>query len=418
MGIVRYPVECPGCREKILLRLAVGLDDRQPFFYVCPKCKAATRGALLWHGGAHTSLELSDGHQLSPTAKSDSALSINPEFPALPTTRSMAEPGGSAFLMFSGLLPGKSLPAYLDVTRGIRPVLKEQWPAIERLTTYYLNRDWSHFDRAAKGFLPSKMKRISHEWQRDDLTHRLYDTLFIPILVLDGRMYYPEMKSEFNELWTKSRPHFAAVTAFAKSEADADAFRAVHQDLFQHLARYVQLLGAVLPGLLCNMLPDEHQAKVDAWRLFRDDYELLRDLYIQAFETCHKALRWVLGTVNADAHGDPNTFAITTAVAARGVKKASTSLDSFDQLPSVEKRKWLGLLPVWDRHWDDLFDRHLRNDIGHAAARHDLPSGTIRRDKKHALPYTRFVQRVQRLIHGLIVTVNALKMVRVYSVLT
>ena len=417
MGIVRYPVECPGCREKILLRLGVGLDERQPFFYVCPKCHAATRGALLWHGGAPTSLELSDGRELAATAKCSSALSINPEFPAVPTARSMAEPGGSAFLMFSGLLPGKSLMAYLDVTRGIRPVLKKQWPAVERLTTYYLNRDWPHFDRAAKGFLPSKMKRSAHEWQRDDLTHRLYDTLFIPLLVLDGTMYYPEMKREFNELWTHTRPNFSAVRAYAKSEADAEDFRAVHQDLFQHIARYIRLLGAVLPGLLCNMLPGEHQPKIEGWRLFRDDYELLRDLYIQAFETCHKALRWVIGTVNADAHGDANKFAATAAVTTHGIKKTPTSLDSFDHLPSAEKRKWLGLLPVWDRHWDDLFDRHLRNDIGHAAAHHDLPSGMIRRDKKHALPYTRFVQRTQRLIHGLIVTVNALKMVRVYSVL-
>ena len=76
MGIVRYPVECPGCREKILLRLAVGLDERQPFFYVCPKCKAATRDDLVWHGQADTSLELSDGRQLASSAKCDFALSL------------------------------------------------------------------------------------------------------------------------------------------------------------------------------------------------------------------------------------------------------------------------------------------------------------------------------------------------------
>jgi len=127
----------------------------------------------LWHGDAKTSLELSDGRQLASSASCDSALSINPEFPSVPTARSMAEPGGSAFLMFSGLLPGKALSGYIGVTRGISPVLKERWPALDRVTTYYLNRDWPHFDRAAKQFLPPKVKRITQEWQRDDLTHRL-----------------------------------------------------------------------------------------------------------------------------------------------------------------------------------------------------------------------------------------------------
>lgn len=58
MGVVRYAVECPGCSDKIVLRLGIGYDKRQPFFYVCGRCRAATRGALTVHEGAKTTLEL------------------------------------------------------------------------------------------------------------------------------------------------------------------------------------------------------------------------------------------------------------------------------------------------------------------------------------------------------------------------
>ncbi len=74
-------MECPGCSAPVLLRLGVGHDARQPFFYVCPRCKAATRAALLWDGGAGTTLELSAGRLLDGDADFVGAVSINPEIP-------------------------------------------------------------------------------------------------------------------------------------------------------------------------------------------------------------------------------------------------------------------------------------------------------------------------------------------------
>jgi hypothetical protein len=98
LGITRHPVECPGCQAPILLRLGVGHESRQRFYYVCPKCKAATKGALLWHGGARTELELADGGRLDTDEKCVAALSINPELPSFPETKSMAEFGGSPWI--------------------------------------------------------------------------------------------------------------------------------------------------------------------------------------------------------------------------------------------------------------------------------------------------------------------------------
>ena len=179
--------------------------------------------------------------------------------------------------------------------------------------------------------------------------------------------------------------------------------------LFDNVGRYIRLIGAVFPGFLCDLLPDEHQPEVDRLRLFRDEYELLRDLYIQSFETCHKALRWVVGSHNASASGDPNVFTAVPGMSPEVSARVPRELDAFSKLVSAKKREWLKALPVWDQHWDQIFDRHLRNDIGHASARHDLPAGVILREGRQPIPYTRFVQRVHRIVHALLACTNVLK---------
>lgn len=416
MGVVRYPVECPGCSAPVLLRLGVGHDSRQPFFYVCPRCKAATKGALLWDGGAGTILELAAGRLLDCEADYVGAVSINPEIPAFAGAKSMAEPGGSAFLTFVQWLGGEQIQRYQAADAHARGWLQSDWPALERVTTYYINRDWEHFDPAIAKLLPtSAAKELSIGWKRDHYVYRLYDVALAPIWTLDPSKHFLELKTSWNRLWEPKRKNFTAVVAFAKEEANTSDFLNVQSDLFRCISRYVALFPAILPGLLCNMLPDKHQAEVDGLRLFRDEFEVLRDLYIQTFEAAHKALRWVIGASNASKRGDHNRFIAVPGIPERIGKNPPKSLDGFSLLFSGTKRAWLPLVPEWDRRWDALLDRDLRNDLGHGTARHDLASGLINRKAGPPLAYTRFVQSCQRLLQPLLACAGALKIVQVYS---
>lgn len=416
MGIVRYPVECPGCFSGIVLRLAIGHDARQPFFYVCPNCRAATRGALIWDGGAGTELELAAGRCLDSEEGCTLAVSINPEIPAVATATSLADPGGSAFLTFFGWLGPEKIQLFQAASAQLRHLVSADWAALERLTTYYINRDWAHFDIALGTLLPEEAaKDLSLDWKRDHYIHFLYDLFLGPIWTLDPDKNYLEMKVAWNALWSPDRANFSALTALARSEADTKEFRDAQDDLLKCIGRYVNLYGALMPGLMCNMLPEVHQREVDALRLFRDEYEVLRDLYIQSFEASHKALRWVVAAANADTHGDHRRFVPVSGISEDVSKKPPVDLDGFSRLTSAWKRQWLAIVPEWNQRWDNLFDRHLRNDLGHASARHDLATGLIHRYQKPALPYTRFVQETQRVIHPLVACANAMKIVRVYS---
>jgi len=90
----------------------------------------------------------------------------------------------------------------------------------------------------------------------------------------------------------------------------------------------------MFPGVLSDLLPNEHQAEVDRLRLFRDEYELLRDLYIQSFETCHKALRWVVGSANASDSADPNVFTPVAGMKPEVSARPPRDLDAFSKLVS------------------------------------------------------------------------------------
>ena len=415
MGIVRYAVECPGCKSGIVLSLGVGHEKRQSFFYVCPKCCAATKGALIWNGGAHTRLEIADGRKLRSEQNCTEVVSINPEIPAFAGARSMAEQGGSAFITFFQWLGADGIQSYQAAFYQMRHLIDADWKRLSRLSTYYLNHDARHFDETLKALLPAGQRLPTADWERDHIVHYFYEIFFAPVWALHPERYFMEMTTAWNALWSSDRPYYKEMVSFARDEANSTAFINTQRDLFEQIGRYVDLMAAMLPGLLCDLLPKEHQSQVDQLRLFRDEYELLRDLYIQAFETSHKVLRWVVGGANVDSHGDPSKFVPVGGMNPALVKHPPKNLDVFTRSASAAKREWLALLPEWHTRWDALLDRHLRNDIGHASARHQLSTGLIQRDSGSPLAYTRFVQKTQRIIHPLLACANVLKIMRIYA---
>ena len=91
------------------------------------------------------------------------------------------------------------------------------------------------------------------------------------------------------------------------------------------------------------------------------------------------------------------------------------SMDAFSDLVSANKRIWLKMLPVWDSHWDEFFDRSLRNDIGHASVRHRLSDGALERSNGTLLPYLDFVRIASRSLNPLLAVLNSMKMHLIFA---
>ena len=100
--IIRYGVTCPGCDSKIVLRIGVGGDDAEHFFYVCAKCQTPTKCVqrLIYEPRPHTRLELEEGELVDAASASADwqTITIHPELPALPAASRMGDTGGSPFI--------------------------------------------------------------------------------------------------------------------------------------------------------------------------------------------------------------------------------------------------------------------------------------------------------------------------------
>jgi hypothetical protein len=416
MGVVRCPVECPGCKGKITLRLGVGMDARQPFFYVCGDCKAATKGALLLDStkeGPTTEVELEAGHILDSFDGCTQTIHLNPEIPSVADAPDFSHPGGSAFIFHFQNLGPERMQFWEHQVQEFEHFVRNGWPALKRLTAYYLNSDWPRFDKAVPELVEG-MPEIKEQWRREDVIHQLYDHAFLVLLAL-GPPHYPEMKLEWNALWDSTRPNWRAMTAFAAREAGTGGFHQLQRDVFHLLEQFTDLRRTLAAGFLLDMYPPGKEKERDGLRMFRDDFPMLRDFYIQAFEKCHRGLRYVIGAVNAEARGNENAFPAWPSKPFSRPDKVLKNLDEFEKLVNANKRLWLKTLPKWDNVWDEFFDRSFRNDIGHASVRHQLSDGVLVRDDDPPQPYLDFVRRAARVGNPILMLLNVLKILCIYA---
>ena len=412
MGIQRFHIRCAGCKEIIRLRLTVGTDENQPFYFPCPVCGAPSRGLFRYLGGTKTDLTLESGELLLEDVADAPSVSISADIPSIASARQMHERGGSAFMHFARLVGLDQMQRFIPLADTARAQSKRFGPVLARLISYYRTQDWQRFDSNLKDLLPEGAPLPTKNWQRSDVLHRAFDLLLLPVLAVGSDPLYPEMKAEWNGLWSSEWAHHEALLRYAERECRTATLLTCQRDLLMCLERYLSHMQGILPGALCNMVPDKFRVELDELRLFRDDFEALRDLYINGFEACHRAIRWIVAAANVAQRGDEGLF---PASARSAVHKTPKSPLQFDKLPSANKRLYLLCLPTWDKAWDSLLDRPLRNDFGHASARHDLTTGMLHRDGRPDLRYHSFLQRVHLMGHALLACANALKVIQIYG---
>jgi len=391
--ITRYYVACPGCDSTILLRLSVGLEREQPFYFVCRNCNAATRGKLvIWYepcpGGK---LELEAGTVIDGVVPHDQVVNIHPSFPSIPEAGEIWEEGGSPFLMHQKLLGDR----FSEVNSRLNTFCQakdKDWPKLRRLIGYYIDRNWKPFDDEGRRIFEEEWPRIADDWHRHDIIHKLLDVFLLPLCV---NRYYLDMKIEWCTSSIFKHPS-KILFSFVSECVESGELRSAQRDIFHCLEQFVENTGGLLPGL--SVLLYDGKNRPSNLRLFRDDFPRLRDLYVATFETCHHLLRYPLATINIQERKNAGDFGV-------GRKK---SLGAFDKLKNAKKAEYLDCLPVWQAYWPIVLDRNLRNLISHHEIRHDLPSGKLVVPGEE-IPYSDFVSKCILLIHPILAMANALK---------
>ena len=398
--IIRHTVSCSGCEAHILLRISVGLDDVQPFYFVCSKCNAATRGKLLiqYEPELDAKLEIESGEILAKEEDISQTISIHSNLPMKAEAKEMWDDGGSPFIMhFSGL--GDNYYEFDARLKEFKEIAKNDWLKVQRWIGYYLDNNWSQFDLEYENIFKGSLGEPKEIWHRHDLLHRSLDFLF-SFLWVDP--YYPNMKKEWAELVVKGEKENLGITDYMEKEMNSGNVNKIQKEIFHCLSLFMKHRDAILPGLVIEMYePERKERLIEELRLFRDEFSELRDLYISTFEACHDTLKFVMAINNIVFRGNADDFGSSP--------KTPNNMKKFEKLTSFNKSSLINNLPSWEANWNFLLNRKIRNAIGHNSVRHDLPSGLLILDDGTSLPYLEFVIMTLRLIHPLLLSANVLK---------
>ena len=367
---------------------------------MCKNCNIPTRGRqTIWYKPTPgAKIDLEDGEQIPPQENVYQTINIHPDLPSVPTLNAM--PTGSPFMMTHQLL-GKNFDNYKRRYDGFKEITSNSWKVIRRLWSFYLDEKWE--------LLNNEAKKIFDDWPenpniiaKNDIPHRLLDHTFMPIMC---DLFFPEMKKEWN--FANGQCMEDQLENYQKYISSLEKKIIIEQQkrLFHCVEEYVAKSSAFLPAFPLSMYDPDNKTGIDIneLRIFRDEFPALRDLYITTFEACHKILTHIAAINNIIVNGNPNQFT------SREVK----NLKAFDKKPNAFKIGFCTNFTTWQGHWDTIFDRKIRNAIGHSSIRHDLTTGLLMSEKSDPVPYLEFCKKTLLLIHPLMACLNVLKMMKI-----
>lgn len=397
--ITRFDIRCTGCGGGVRLRIAVGEEEHQHFYLICPPCSSALTGILQTdQEAAKLNQLLIDGKPADFEAADDqSVVTVFNDMPVDPAASSMMSPSGSPFMMHLRSL-GESYEVWSQSRRQFLALCENDWHNVKRWWGFYVRQDWGRFDEHAREYWSDDWPSAPTTMQRHDAIHRALELLFVPLF---PRGQYAYSKAAARQgLDSHAVQRLSAFSSNWSGEAEA-GYR--QENLFHLLELFIELRWALLPGLVLEHYLARGIEPDPNWRIMRDDYSRVRDLYINTFEQSYRNLPLVFGIANAAAGREPDEFP-------DGIRRDLLRLENSK---AFKKETVLEQFPPWGPQLLALLDRNLRNAVGHSDSRHDLTSGDVLTPKR-SYRYQDVVRLAAASIQVPLLCLDAIKLLLIF----
>jgi hypothetical protein len=260
--IKRLYAVCPGCDTPTIIRIGVGVAQRQRILVHCPACSSPIRGHLT--AAEDVTVELNEVQLLVPDQGiSWQTVTTHPDFPLDPTTK--FSPFIEATMAF-----GDHYMSFQKAMAGFHHMIAHNWAQVERAYRFYLAQDWPRYDAAMNRLLGEEWPQEPTMLVRHDAVHRLLSIVLLP---LGPNGDYPRAK---DELWARARVNPQGFASFCAKSATTELL-SLQRRLFDQLRRLVEIRDAWAPALALVYLDLLDRPVPDSWRLPGDDFHLLRD---------------------------------------------------------------------------------------------------------------------------------------------
>lgn len=410
--ILRTQIRCPGCNGGILVRMGVAPTRGTRFYVPCPHCQLPILGNSQGEELESHRITFEGSERIDPFGDDEAftTVTIDPNVPLRYSAQAMPEWGSSPNITFGRLVHGNTEVA-MRALGALRSLGETEWSKVFRLYEYYLNEQWDHLQRQG-------IELVGEHWPRGAARLPVHSMVHHILLIAVGptqvESFPGELFGEFAESHVRALRLHSNYSDFARSEVASGSIQRELRRTFDVLDAFMRSYESWLPGLTRWVLSPDATSTVDELRLCRDDFPLLRDLYQQAFETCCKSLRYVVGAINADKRGSPTAFPL---IAPPGVTSPARhpvrTFAQFDRLTNADKMAYVFELPKWNSNLGEILDRRTRNAIGHSSVRHDLRTGEVVNDHGEHMSYFEFTGRVYRISYMLSLTLQILRSQRI-----
>jgi hypothetical protein len=368
---------CRCCDKPFLIRLGIGLADEQKFVFDCPECSAVLRGTLyLDHEEVSFTVKSDDFHQVDPDEVEGAG-----DFPAvaiyvdLPVHRSFTQksfqPGPTPFVILMYFLEKGTIEEWTKRKNTLHQMRLQLFPEIRRAASFYSARDWSNLAKQLSD------EPLAPTQKESDLRaiytfNKVFQHFYDPILAKDVQTRLDdELQAHVKNCCSQHASEFRKLLT---DLVDHNGFGQFRVKVVETALRCFDAFDAVIPPMTFEMFSTEWQGRVDEFRLFRDDFDRLKAIYVDAFELSSRALAYVGTVVNLAKRGDCRKW--SNAGSKGWAKGEKRSVKDVLKMKAFERQFILSELPAASALYDAV-DRHTRNDIGHYNVYYDFKSGCL-----------------------------------------
>jgi len=390
--IIRTLVQCNSCHEKSIFRFSIGLSRVGQFTCACPNCNIQLRGDF----------KIDNAPQPNFTANSDNFQTLhgkqellNDKYPILTLhtelpvhkerhKNSLIE-GGSPFLWLS-----KQMDDFIEFKERVDAIDKIKVsfaPLVKRLTSYAETENWQIIkDEFIKLEIPEICKESTEE-QVIYLFYRFLNTTFVPLLEMDKMV---EISDEYfvylNDCLDNKKEKY---TLLIKSFVQDHSFNSFKLKVFETHFRAIDNYYAYIPGFAYEYFSSTAQKNINDYRVYRDDFNLIKSLYLDIFELLSRMLFYLGCIVNLSIRNDYRIYST-------GMIKSQ----KFKKMPAYDKMFVLDELPKLKNFINNV-QRPLRNDIGHFNVRYNFRKGVLAYDDGTEQNYINFLKFVLDAVRSL-----------------
>ena len=369
--INRSRIQCRACSGEVLFRIGLGIAPQQRFAFLCPICGSRLRGVLTVQPGQ------------KPVVASDDYVDLEGQIDEgvldkLPSTtvyvdlpihkdaigKSLAQ-GGSAFLELRRVM-GASIESYIEKFDALRQTRQSLVPELLRAYPVFASRNWFSLSVVLKnGNLGHLLGSTSNAGPRESYLRLLQFSLNPLVVECDAQLRCHQEVLEVVATALTTAPE--ATSEFLRS-ADRQGIRAhLRTGLIEVSARLAEQLDMFIPALAIDHFSDDWRARIGEFRWFRDDFELLKQLYVDTFEVASTFLALLGPLSNIARRGSASVWLDQE-------KRKATAL--FADMTS-ERRFVLDEFPQLRQSYESLSAKR-RNEFSHMRSTYDIATGAVR----------------------------------------